>query len=124
MRWEFIMTRNKRAMEEEELLSKKSEWDGEMEDDVVVQLEYSSPPPGDILREVVKKRKFEGFPRAMEEKRVRHTTYKTPMSRVCEYMVLHGRSLATIPEEPVTPGIQLGHLSTVSFLSSPLFQIF
>ena len=112
MRWEFVMTRKERVMEEEELLPKKLEWDGEMEDDVV-QLEYSSPP-GDILREVVKKRKFEGFPGAMEEeKRVRYTSYKSPMSKVCEYMVLHGRSLATIPEEPVSPGIQLGHLSNV-----------
>ena len=104
MRWEFAMTRNKRVVDEEEYLPQKLEWDGEMEDDVV-QLEYSSPPPGDILREVVKKRKFEGFPGAMEEeKRVRHTTYKSPMSRVCEYMVLHGRSLATIPEESISPG--------------------
>lgn len=124
MGWEFVMTRKERVMEEEDCLPDKLELDGEMEDDVV-QLEYSSPPPGDILLEVVKKRKFEGFPGAMEEeKRVRYTTYKSPMSRVCEYMVLHGRSLATIPEEPVSPGNSRSQLSNISFQSSPLFAIF
>lgn len=101
--WKFLMTR-KEIFVEEELIPPRGEREVEMED--VVQVQYSSPPQIDTVGEIIRKRKFQGIPLGVREneKRSRYSGYGQ-MNRVCEYMVLQGRALPTIEEEPVSPGL-------------------
>jgi hypothetical protein len=100
--WKFVMRKSKDP--EEEFISVREEVESEMEE--VLQVEYSSPPQIDTVGEIIRKRKFQDIPRGVREneKRLRYSGYGQ-MNRVCEYMVLHGRPLPTIEEEPVSPGI-------------------
>lgn len=101
--WKFVMMLKSKDPEEE-FIPVREEMESEMEE--VLQVEYSSPPQFDTVGEIIRKRKFRDIPPGVreKEKRLRYSGYGQ-MNRVCEYMVLHGRPLPTIEEEPVSPGI-------------------
>lgn len=125
VRWNFIMSRKERVVEEE-VLPKITEMAVEMED--MVQVEYSSPRSSgtwETIGQVVRKRKSQTTSlREEEEKRVKYTYGGGggggQMSRVCEYMVLHGRPLPTIQEEPISPGSPSPKLSSTFSPFAPL----